>query len=142
MPSSCWMDATFIAYRIGIAEAAARHRREMAEAGCLFSYSVSLKDSWYRRHRVPSAHSPRDASLKRWAPAERTYRPPSGAASSRSPSPALHGVAHVCPIAAKHGTALPYGIGRRGQLNVKFRAGETANAQSPIWRHIPFRLGL
>jgi putative ABC transport system substrate-binding protein len=48
-------DATFIAYRAGIAEAAARHRlplicgfREMAEAGCLFSYSVSLKDTWYR----------------------------------------------------------------------------------------------
>jgi putative tryptophan/tyrosine transport system substrate-binding protein len=48
-------DATFIAYRAGIAEAAARHRlplicgfREMAEAGCLFSYSVSLKDMWYR----------------------------------------------------------------------------------------------
>jgi putative ABC transport system substrate-binding protein len=48
-------DATFIAYRAGIAEAAARHRlplicgfREMAEAGCLFSYSASLKDMWYR----------------------------------------------------------------------------------------------
>jgi ABC-type uncharacterized transport system substrate-binding protein len=48
-------DATFIAYRAGIAEAAARHRlrlicgfREMAEAGCLFSYSASLKDTWYR----------------------------------------------------------------------------------------------
>ena len=48
-------DATFIAYRAGIAEAAARHRlplicgfREMADAGCLFSYSVSLKDTWYR----------------------------------------------------------------------------------------------
>jgi putative ABC transport system substrate-binding protein len=48
-------DATFIAYRAGIAEAAARHRlplicgfREMVEAGCLFSYSVSLKDMWYR----------------------------------------------------------------------------------------------
>ena len=38
-----------------MAAAAARHRlplicgfREMAEAGCLFSYSVSLKDTWYR----------------------------------------------------------------------------------------------
>jgi putative ABC transport system substrate-binding protein len=48
-------DATFIAYRVGIAEVAARHRlplicgfREMVEAGCLFSYSVSLKDMWYR----------------------------------------------------------------------------------------------
>jgi ABC-type uncharacterized transport system substrate-binding protein len=48
-------DATFIAYRAEIAEVAARHRlplicgfREMAEAGCLFSYSVSLKDMWYR----------------------------------------------------------------------------------------------
>jgi len=42
-------DATFIAYRAGIAEAAARHRmplicgfREMAEVGCLFSYSTLL----------------------------------------------------------------------------------------------------
>jgi putative ABC transport system substrate-binding protein len=48
-------DATFIAYRAAMAAAAARHRlplicgfREMAEAGCLFSYSVSLKDTWYR----------------------------------------------------------------------------------------------
>jgi ABC-type uncharacterized transport system substrate-binding protein len=38
-----------------MAEAAARHRlplicgfREMTEAGCLFSYAVSLKDMWYR----------------------------------------------------------------------------------------------
>jgi putative tryptophan/tyrosine transport system substrate-binding protein len=48
-------DAGFIATRAGMAAAAARHRlplicgfREMAEAGCLFSYSVSLKDTWYR----------------------------------------------------------------------------------------------
>jgi putative tryptophan/tyrosine transport system substrate-binding protein len=48
-------DATFIAARAAMAAAAARHRlplicgfREMAEAGCLFSYSVSLKDTWYR----------------------------------------------------------------------------------------------
>src|SRR5439155_14923209 len=48
-------DATFIASRAGMAQAAARHRlplicgfREMAEEGCLFSYSVSLKDTWYR----------------------------------------------------------------------------------------------
>jgi putative tryptophan/tyrosine transport system substrate-binding protein len=48
-------DATFIAYRAGIAEAAARYRlplicgfQEMADAGCLFSYSASLKDTWYR----------------------------------------------------------------------------------------------
>jgi putative ABC transport system substrate-binding protein len=48
-------DPTFIASRAGIAETAARHRlplicgfREMTEAGCLFSYSVSLKDMWYR----------------------------------------------------------------------------------------------
>ena len=48
-------DASFIATRAGMAAAAARHRlplvcgfREMAEAGCLFSYSVSLKDTWYR----------------------------------------------------------------------------------------------
>jgi putative tryptophan/tyrosine transport system substrate-binding protein len=38
-----------------MAAAAARHRlplicgpREMAEAGCLFSYSASIKDMWYR----------------------------------------------------------------------------------------------
>jgi putative ABC transport system substrate-binding protein len=43
-------DATFIAYRAGMALVAARHRlplicgfREMAEAGCLFCYSVSIK---------------------------------------------------------------------------------------------------
>jgi putative ABC transport system substrate-binding protein len=48
-------DAMFISLRAGMAEAAARHRlplicgfREMAEAGCLFSYSASLKDMWYR----------------------------------------------------------------------------------------------
>jgi putative tryptophan/tyrosine transport system substrate-binding protein len=48
-------DATFISYRTVMAEAAARQRlplicgfREMAEAGCLFSYSASLKDMWYR----------------------------------------------------------------------------------------------
>ena len=47
-------DATFIASRAAMA-AAARHRlplicgvREMSEAGCLFSYSVSVKDMWYR----------------------------------------------------------------------------------------------
>jgi putative ABC transport system substrate-binding protein len=48
-------DATFIAARAAMAAAAARHRlplicgvREMAEAGCLFSYSASIKDMWYR----------------------------------------------------------------------------------------------
>src|SRR5262249_18969763 len=48
-------DPTFIAARAGIAKEAARQRlplicgfREMTEAGCLFSYSVSLKDMWYR----------------------------------------------------------------------------------------------
>jgi putative ABC transport system substrate-binding protein len=48
-------DASFIAARAVMAPAAAGHRlplicgfREMAEAGCLFSYSVSLKDTWYR----------------------------------------------------------------------------------------------
>jgi putative ABC transport system substrate-binding protein len=48
-------DPTFIASRAGMAEEAARHRlplicgfREMTEAGCLFSYSVSVKDMWYR----------------------------------------------------------------------------------------------
>jgi putative tryptophan/tyrosine transport system substrate-binding protein len=48
-------DPIFIASRAAIAEAAARHRlplicgfREMTEAGCLFSYSASLKDMWYR----------------------------------------------------------------------------------------------
>jgi putative tryptophan/tyrosine transport system substrate-binding protein len=46
-------DATFISSRATMA--AARHRlplicgaREMAEAGCLFSYSASIKDMWYR----------------------------------------------------------------------------------------------
>jgi ABC-type uncharacterized transport system substrate-binding protein len=48
-------DATFIASRAGMAQVAARQRlplicgfREMTEAGCLFSYSVSIKDTWYR----------------------------------------------------------------------------------------------
>jgi putative tryptophan/tyrosine transport system substrate-binding protein len=48
-------DATFIASRAAMAAAAARHRlplicgaREMAEAGCLLSYSASIKDMWYR----------------------------------------------------------------------------------------------
>jgi putative tryptophan/tyrosine transport system substrate-binding protein len=48
-------DATFIASRAAMAAAAARHRlplicgvREMAEAGCLVSYSASIKDMWYR----------------------------------------------------------------------------------------------
>jgi putative ABC transport system substrate-binding protein len=48
-------DATFISYRTVLAEAAARQRlplicgfREMTEAGCLFSYSASLGDMWYR----------------------------------------------------------------------------------------------
>jgi ABC-type uncharacterized transport system substrate-binding protein len=48
-------DATFIASRAAMAAAATRHRlplicgaREMAEAGCLFSYSASIKDMWYR----------------------------------------------------------------------------------------------
>jgi len=48
-------DATFIASRAGMAQAAAGHRlplicgaQEMTEAGCLFSYSVSIKDMWYR----------------------------------------------------------------------------------------------
>src|SRR5262249_16925475 len=48
-------DPTFLASRAGMAEAAARHHlplicgfREMTDAGCLFSYSVSLKDTWYR----------------------------------------------------------------------------------------------
>ena len=48
-------DPSFIAYRAVMTESAARHRlplicgfREMTEAGCLFSYAVSLKDMWYR----------------------------------------------------------------------------------------------
>jgi putative tryptophan/tyrosine transport system substrate-binding protein len=48
-------DATFISSRAAMAQAAARYRlplicgvREMSEAGCLFSYSVSVKDMWYR----------------------------------------------------------------------------------------------
>jgi putative ABC transport system substrate-binding protein len=48
-------DPAFISYRAVMAESAARHRlplicgfQEMTQAGCLFSYSVSLKDMWYR----------------------------------------------------------------------------------------------
>jgi putative ABC transport system substrate-binding protein len=48
-------DAAFISYRAVMTESAARHRlplvcgfKEMTQAGCLFSYSVSLKDMWYR----------------------------------------------------------------------------------------------
>jgi ABC-type uncharacterized transport system substrate-binding protein len=48
-------DATFMASRASLAQAAAHQRlplvcgfREMTVAGCLFSYSVSLKDTWYR----------------------------------------------------------------------------------------------
>jgi putative ABC transport system substrate-binding protein len=48
-------DSVFISYRAIMAESAARHRlplicgfQEMTRAGCLFSYSVSLKDMWYR----------------------------------------------------------------------------------------------
>ena len=48
-------DPTFIAYRAAMAQPAARQRLplicgfpEMTEAGCLFSYSVSLQDMWYR----------------------------------------------------------------------------------------------
>jgi ABC-type uncharacterized transport system substrate-binding protein len=46
-------DATFIASRAAMAAAAARHRlplicgaRQMAEAGCLFSYSASTRNHW------------------------------------------------------------------------------------------------
>ena len=48
-------DATFISYRTVMVEAATRKGlplicgfREMTEAGCLFSYSASLGDMWYR----------------------------------------------------------------------------------------------
>jgi putative ABC transport system substrate-binding protein len=48
-------DPAFISYRAVMADSAARQRlplicgfREMTEAGCLFSYAVSLKDMWYR----------------------------------------------------------------------------------------------
>jgi ABC-type uncharacterized transport system substrate-binding protein len=48
-------DSVFISYRAVVAESAARHRlplicgyQEMTQAGCLFSYAVSLKDMWYR----------------------------------------------------------------------------------------------
>jgi hypothetical protein len=48
-------DSAFISYRAVMTESAARHGlplicgfREMTHAGCLFSYSVSLKDMWYR----------------------------------------------------------------------------------------------
>src|SRR5262249_24722958 len=59
------------------------------------------------------------------------------------PPLALRGVAHVCPIATKQDRiTVPYRIGGRCQLDVKFRAVETAGAQRPIWGRIPFRLGL
>jgi ABC-type uncharacterized transport system substrate-binding protein len=48
-------DSVFISYRAVVAESAVRHRlplicgyQEMTQAGCLFSYAVSLKDMWYR----------------------------------------------------------------------------------------------
>jgi putative ABC transport system substrate-binding protein len=48
-------DSVFISYRAVMAESAARRRlplicgfQEMTQAGCLFSYAVSLKDMWYR----------------------------------------------------------------------------------------------
>jgi ABC-type uncharacterized transport system substrate-binding protein len=48
-------DPGFVSYRASMAESATRHRlplvcgfKEMAQAGCLFSYSVSLNDMWYR----------------------------------------------------------------------------------------------
>jgi putative ABC transport system substrate-binding protein len=48
-------DSVFISYRAIMAEFAARHRlplicgfQEMTQAGCLFSYSIDLKDMWYR----------------------------------------------------------------------------------------------
>ena len=48
-------DSVFISYRAIMAESAARHRlplicgfQEMTQAGCLFSYSIDLKDMWYR----------------------------------------------------------------------------------------------
>ena len=48
-------DAAFISYRAVMTASAARHRlplicgfKEMTQAGCLFSYAVSLKDMWYR----------------------------------------------------------------------------------------------
>jgi putative ABC transport system substrate-binding protein len=48
-------DSVYIANRTELAAQAARHRlpvvcgfREIAEAGCLMSYAVSLTDMWYR----------------------------------------------------------------------------------------------
>jgi ABC-type uncharacterized transport system substrate-binding protein len=48
-------DPVFNSYRAVMSESAARHRlplicgfQEMTQAGCLFSYSVSFKDMWYR----------------------------------------------------------------------------------------------
>jgi len=48
-------DPVFISYRAVMSESAARYHlplicgfQEMTQAGCLFSYSVSLKDMWYR----------------------------------------------------------------------------------------------
>ena len=60
---------------------------------------------------------------------DRACRPTAVRVWSVSPSLALHRVAHVCPIAAKHDRATgPYRIGRRCQLDVKFRAVEAAGA--------------
>jgi ABC-type uncharacterized transport system substrate-binding protein len=57
-------DATFIASRAGMA-AAARHRlplicsfREMAEAGCLFSYSANIKDMSFVDKILKGANQP------------------------------------------------------------------------------------
>jgi ABC-type uncharacterized transport system substrate-binding protein len=48
-------DSVFISYRAIMTESAARHHlplicgfQEMSQAGCLFSYAVSLTDMWYR----------------------------------------------------------------------------------------------
>jgi putative ABC transport system substrate-binding protein len=48
-------DGAFISYRAVMTKSAARHGlplvcgyREMTQAGCLLSHSVSLKDMWYR----------------------------------------------------------------------------------------------
>src|SRR5262245_47736886 len=64
-------DATFIAGRAVMVEAAARHRlplicgfREMTEAGCLFSYAVSLKDMWYRSAAFVDKAKPSDLPVQ------------------------------------------------------------------------------
>jgi putative ABC transport system substrate-binding protein len=89
-------DPTFIASRAGMAEEAARHRlplicgfREMTEAGCLFSYSVSVKDMWYRSatfvDKILKGAKPSDLPVQQGTKFE--FEPPKPSASPcRRPS--------------------------------------------------------